>query len=613
MINTKEIEKKFGRDAVKTRMIDLASRLHGYEHFELESFDPLVDLMLSALAKEIEKSHLYFKDTFNDLCNHLTSRLIPESDISFVPSSTIVQIKSENENIISPGNFKCTFIKEDDEDNTELSFVPLLPTNLSGIDVKLIANGTRLISYAGLQSEELIRYKPEGSSIYLGIKIPKNQKTNISLPIYFSWFEHPKTNLFIDILSSSEWYLNGKEINVKPQLFSSSKLMDKLKFWNKSYFKEVFKEVAESYNDHYFRLEFLEELIEANNEPPQEIINLIKRQPELSYANELHWLEIKLPNLEVCRELGLKLYTQTNCVPFINLHEKFETHKVRDPYKVIRITGDEYFVDVKKLYNYNEGQYLPKYNFESNIANVQGYYHVARNSILRIDKRVAVDKIVQLVDLVREERNAFSAFNPDWIIDELQKIKINFQRIEYKLGENLNIEPMDVFISLEDDQEDNTIRVEYWTCHGSKANGLVRGTKGEVQSGFVDISKESIVVEKSSGGRFSISDEEKIKRSKYQLQTKDRIVTKADLRTAIEFKLSPVIVEEINFKTELLATNSIRSGYARNIIADVRVLIGSNNNVSIPILERSLQYFINQRIVSHLNYKIKITPVSDEE
>lgn len=612
MINRKEIEKKFGRDAVKTRMIDLASRLHGYEHFELESFDPLVDLMLSALSKEIEKSHLYFQDTFNDLCNHLTSRLIPESDISFVPSSTIVHVKSEEENIISPDDFKCTFVK-DDEDNTELSFVPLLPSSLNGVDVKLIANGTRLISYTGLQSEELIRYKPGGSSIYLGIKIPKKQNTNISLPIYFSWFEHPKTNLFIDILSSSEWYLNGKEINAKPQLYSSSKLLDQLKFWNKSYFKDVFKEVLESYNDHYFKLEILEELIEANNEPPQEIINLIKRQPELSYANELHWLEIKLPNLELCRELGLKLYAQTNCVPFINLHEKFETHKVRDPYKVIRITGDEYFVDVKKLYNYNEGQYLPKYNFESNIANVQGYYNVARNSILRIDKRVAVDKIVQLVDLVREERNAFSSFNPDWIIDELQKIKINFQRIEYKLGENLNIEPMDVFISLEDDQEDNTIRVEYWTCHGNRANGLERGTAGEVQSGFAGLAKESMVVEKSSGGRFSISEEEKIKRLKYQLQTKDRIVTKADLRTAIEFKLSPVLVEDINFRTELLASNNIKCGYARNIIADVKINVSSNDNVSVPLLERSLQYFINQRIVSHLNYKIKITPVSNEE
>ena len=603
---SKDIDKKFGRDEIKTRMIDLASRLHGYEHFEMESFDPLVDLMLSALAKELEKSHLFFQDTFNDLCNHIINRLIPESEISFVPSSSILHIKAEAEAEIHANNLKCTVVKEDESGEQELSFVPLLPYKLSSADVKLIANGSKLIKYEGLDAEDLIDYEATTSSIYLGVKFQGAIPADFSLPIYFTWFEHPNTDVFLDILDNSEWFLDGHEIKVKKSLMSAYEQEELLQFWDKSYFKETFKDISKVYNHKYFRLSIPSDLLELRSELPLEILELVKKQPELSYANELNWVEIKLPSFEKCRNLGLKLFAQTNCSPFINLKEHFETHKVRPPYKVVRIAGNEYFVDVKKLYNYNEGEYLPRYNLQTSQKDIQGYYSVARNSVLRIDKRVAISKIVQLMDLVREERNAFSSFNPDWIIDELQKIKVNFQRIEYKLGENLNIDPHDVFITLEDEEQDNTIRIEYWTCSGNNANGVQRGSVAELETEHISLASEALFVESSIGGSFSVEEKEKLQRLKYQLQTKDRIVTRADMNTAISFKLAPIVVKEVEYRTEYLPVNNFRVGYVKTIVVSIHISVEPDDNINLNLLQRSLENFINERIVSETNYKFEI-------
>lgn len=611
MIEQKEISKEFGREAIKSRMIDLAATLHGYEQFELESFDPLVDLMLSGLAKELEKSHLFFQDTFDDLCSHLIRRLIPESEISFFPSQSIVHIETQKKQIIDANNLSCTVDKEQENETINLSFVPLIPFTTSAVDVKLVANGTRLIQYNGIHPEELSDYQPTGSSIYLGLKIFEKIETPITIPIYFTWFDYPKTEEFLEILNNSEWKLDGQELAMKTELLEMNDNSSVIKFWDKSYFKQTFSEILTTLKQKYFRITILPEQITDERNLPEDILNMVKQQPELSFANELQWVEIKLPHLKVCKELGLNLFAQTNCFPAINLKEQFETHKVRNPYKVFRISGDEFFVDVKKLYNYNEGEYLPKYNFQSQESDIQGYYKIARNSIIRIDKRVAVQKIVQLIDIVREERNAFSSFNPDWIISELEKIKINFQRIEYKLGENLNIKPHDVFISLEDQENDTTIRVEYWTCNGENANDVPRGSESTIVTDLLNIEGNGFLVEKSVSGRFTSSKEEKIQNLRYQLQTQDRIVTRADLNTAINFKLSPIKITNIEYETQYQSINGVNSGYSKFLYLNIELELEDEHNHNLEIMSKRLQDFIDERIISELRYIVKLNAKSD--
>jgi len=604
MITPKDIQDKFGRKAIKSRMIDVAARLHGYEHFELDSFDPLVDLMLSALAKELEKSHLFFQDNFNDLCNHITGRLIPEADINFKPSHSVVHCQASSKDTVDAHNFKWICTKEATGGPIELDFVPIIPYTTTDAQVKLIANGNKLVQYEELNKIDLATYKPINCSIYLGVQPPLDTEQSIDISLYFSWFDHPKILEFLNILNHSEWKVNGKRMPVLNRINKDTESV--LTSWDKSYFRKTFKEIFDVIEKQYFTISLNTNALSEIGVVPNELLPIIKNNPELAYCNELLWIEVSMPHLEECRALGNNLFCQTNCIPVINLNAQFETHKVRQPYKVVRISGDEYFVDIKRLYDYEDLEYVPRHSLENDPEKIKGTYHIARNSILRIDKRVAIEKIIQLIDLIREERNAFSSFNPDWIVEELEKIKINFQRIEYKLGDNLKIHPQDVFVSLEDDNNESTIRIEYWTCNGEVANGLTRGSIGEVNADVVGMSDEAILLETSVDGKFLTNENDKLSRLKYQLQSRDRIITKSDLNAAIEYKISPLKVKEINYKTKVAPPFGLSVGCRRYNEVTVYIEENSIEDHALAKLQISIENFINERIISDFQYKLQI-------
>jgi uncharacterized protein YheU (UPF0270 family) len=615
MIETREIEKEFGRKAIKARMIDLAAKLHGYEQFELDSFDPLVDLMLSALAKELEKSHIFFQENFNDLCSHITERLVPNSDIDFKPSATVINVPAERTVNINADNFKCTINKEINGSQKELSFIPLLPFQTTNAKIRIIANGNKLIEYKDLGQTELSEYAPINSSIYLGLSFDEEKELPLimEIPIYCTWFNHPKTYEYLNILNNGEWVFNGEELPFENFLVPQNTFNEDFNFWEKSYFKEIFSEIIGQFNKSYFRVRINTQSIKKEEKKiPSEISNAIRKTPELAYVNNLQWLEIKLPALDICKDLGQTLFCQSNCIPVVNLNRKFETHRVREPYKVIRVSGDEFFVDVKKIYDHNNGQYLPKHSFVEKINNIIGYYNIARNSVLRIDKRVAVEKIIQLLDTIREERNAFSSFNPDWIIDELGKIKLNLQRIEYKLGENLDVSPNDVFITLEDDSQESTLRLEYWTCNGADSNNITRGTKAELSSEIIFDESECIILETTEGGRFATSKERKLQKLKYHLQSQERIVTRSDLHEAINYRLSPIPINRITFSNKLIPTQGLGGGYIKTIVVNIEIDQNQLSGLSLDKLKAKVQNFIDKKIISGTSYKIEITPILNE-
>ena len=92
MITPTETNKDYSRKAIKSRMLNLASEEHGYDPSEYGQFDPLVDLLISALSKELEKSHQYFEQCLEEMADLVVERLLPNSDIDFNPSISVAKV-----------------------------------------------------------------------------------------------------------------------------------------------------------------------------------------------------------------------------------------------------------------------------------------------------------------------------------------------------------------------------------------------------------------------------------------------------------------------------------------------------------------------------------------
>ena len=79
MINLEK--KSFDKERVKSRILKKAADLWGYKEGEMESFDPLVKLLIEAFAGEFEKISYEINETQFRVIERLTGLISPDLDI----------------------------------------------------------------------------------------------------------------------------------------------------------------------------------------------------------------------------------------------------------------------------------------------------------------------------------------------------------------------------------------------------------------------------------------------------------------------------------------------------------------------------------------------------
>ncbi len=86
-------KKSFDKERIKSRILKKAADLWGYKEGEMESFDPLVKLLIEAFAGEFEKISYEISETQFRVIERLTGLISPELDI-VKPAYAIIQTKA---------------------------------------------------------------------------------------------------------------------------------------------------------------------------------------------------------------------------------------------------------------------------------------------------------------------------------------------------------------------------------------------------------------------------------------------------------------------------------------------------------------------------------------
>lgn len=598
----------FDRNSIKARMIDTAARDHGYDHFELESFDPLVDLLLSALSKELERSHLYFQDTYDLVLNNLADRLVPNSMLDYRPAFGSVNIKPDERLVLNKDNFKCALLQEENKKEFLMNFVPLVNCKCEPCEVKLIANGNYLVYYEGLEKNELKRYQSDDSSIWIGISREKLTVEDQEIALFFNWFKNPNLKLYIDLLTKSRWSQNGQTINVRngfDEYELDSERNDEL--WNESLTQITISKIKEELQHHYFTFQIKKDWIEddENNVPPF-IKDIIKDDANLSFANQLIWIKVELPRLPEIKIMAENIYCETNCIPVLNLNENSSTHKIRDPFKVVRLANEDYFIDIKSVETFDGKKYIPHAKFGEQGEDVIGTYKISRDGVLRINEKKAIENIRTLIDQIKEERNAYAAFKPDWIVDELNDIKAKFNRIEHKLGSALVLDPNDVFVIFVDEAQETLVRITRYTSNGVRANKISSGTLLNIKSELAFNSPDAIVVRETSGGKSYYTNEEKQLELQYLLQTRNKIVTREDIKIAIKKLMHPFKTKEIKFEKKIKKIEGAKVGFQPVLSIEIYLENEDDFQYELAPIETRIKQFLDKNMIMELPFKIKI-------
>ena len=88
------------QEQIKNRMIKRASRMWGYSELESESsFDPVLELLLSACASELENLRFEQENSRTRITDRILEIIFPNQIVGVVPSQTLLQLTPVENNV----------------------------------------------------------------------------------------------------------------------------------------------------------------------------------------------------------------------------------------------------------------------------------------------------------------------------------------------------------------------------------------------------------------------------------------------------------------------------------------------------------------------------------
>lgn len=559
------------QERIKDRLLRRASRLWGYSELEPEnSFDPLVKLLLSSVASELEKLGFDLENSRSRMIERILELLFPEDVSGVFPSRSLIQVtpQESNASISLYDSFRATKSIHNIYNPTENSikniyFSPTISPKLSSCKVEYIAFGNELNKIESFFfSERLSKSEhslPPGE-LWLGIRCYGIEELE-NLQFYIDTQTSYQKELFFYYLKQSKIYFGEKIMKFQEgyNVEQNDKDIEQMMMMNYHHLSHIYNEINAFYKPYFFTLKDrirLSDQIEC----PKLFTDYFLDHP-LSEEKDIVWLRIELSEVmisEVLRNVSFAL----NCVPVVNIHNVQLHRRVGGLLNIIPIQSEDYFLDLDYIKN-EKGERL-------DIKDESSHHSITamlrRGGVARFDQRNASELLQYLLELIKDETAAFSGIGGDVVSDTLKNIHQNVSALQ-QLSEEKNFtqtsNPYIIISSVHG--EAVACDISYWLTAGALGNDIKSGTVLEVDNTRISSSLSNVVMLKSSfGGRQGLSVQDKILEYRSAMLSRGRIVTPADIKSFAQKHFKQTISNiEIKKGTKKEVAN--KGGFSRTI------------------------------------------------
>jgi hypothetical protein len=601
----------FSRQTIKDRLMQSAAKSWGFEKYELEQFDPLVEIMMGALAKELEKTGQYFEERYSDVLQSTVKRLIPEINTYVRPAFSFIQIPApDNFKVIEPEN---TFFNKEirtKSDVESISFTPLKAYELAPYHVTHLAYGGNVFEINNFEKKSVFRYASKKNSIFIGLKIDTYFAHKREIDLYIDWPNNPAANEYRKLLQMAEWQKVELESN-RFSAFSEIENTDKAKSYDRDfsfYLQGTLMDYESSFREMLVRVKLPTKTEFHTNIFPEKLSDEENSKLEAIHKNHnVFWIECKLPVHPAINKFCADIYCQTNCIPVVNYNNVRYSTKIKQPFKIVKLQGEAFFVKIRKITNLDGEVYTPKEMPLRKKELSSSYTYQIHRNIAQLGENDAKKEINFFLDLIKEERNAFAAMEPDWLVSELKEMRILINKIEKKIEHKKQIKPTDVYIELENDKDEDIVYLDYVTCQGKKANGIPMGDLLETHSSIIS-SRPAMLLKTSLGGSDYIDGEIATDKLAGIIHGTDRIVTESDLILFVKNVLEEYEVTVVEVKREFSTSKNRKQGIRSNIKVEATIQ-KYPDNIDVSYLEGLLDNWIASRCTWGLDIRSKIVMI----
>lgn len=543
------------KELIKNRMLKYAL---GYWNIKnIEDLDPMVKLMLEALSLELYNLSNDIKDTQVRVLEKIAGLLAPDFLTSPTPAHAILHalpvepfaLLTNTTRFATP--HKISSKGNEVMDTTlDLVFTPVDSVAVFDVQITCLCTGGNLFSYDATFNKELLARSgrsmyTDSHTIWLGLRMNAKLESIQNLSFYFDWktLEPELAQRTYQLLPLTRWFIEEQEIELtagisyaeqpgdpsaSEPVFSEHDLLSIIE----NDIKQFYQAKAISISDGSIQK------IQKNKKAYPQSFNSLFNENELQQMKEpLLWVKIVFPST-MPQDFLDEVYIYPNAFPVINRQLNDLKYRLKGGSNIIPLRTEllDQFLSVRSLTDEkNEYRSVPYRNGDDEEI---GTFTLRKGGVERFDGRNAREMIGYLMELLRNETAAFAAYGYDFIATTLkemnQKISLMEQKTKGYITSSIDVPD---YIIVKPFEGKDMMYAEYWTTSASLANNIKAGTK-MLQAKGISIKQDSLfLITTTIGGKTRLRPEERLTAFRYSMMTRNRIITKEDIRNFCFYEL----------------------------------------------------------------------------
>lgn len=610
------------KDAIKNRMIRNIAGIWGYpDSQDINSFDPVVGMILGALAEEIYNISGEIKKTDARIVEKLFELLIGQDVFAQFPAHAMARARPTQPEVSISELFQFSFIKKtpkivNEETiyiNKPIWFTPTKEFKLFKCEIKYLSGGSQLFEISDQTKETLAVIKsgimPDFSKMYIGLKMDAQIDKIDGLSLMFSIRDKNNEERFYSSIINARWKINDNEIIFR-------KGFEQQNIGKGNNLSEIFRNevdlsyktcnyVNEFYNDKFMTVtdnNFLLKNLVKSNQIPEEFKRKFPEHTLKSIPGDILWIEVQLSQSidpEILNDLTISL----NCFPVVNRKLNEFSQLLTRGFNIIPMTTEDLFFDIKTITDTKGSSYRALNSFTSENAEDEGYI-IRQGGVARFDSRDAKETINHLIDLIRDERASFSLLGTDMISSELKQLDQIISRLKQRM-ESIDLsDSSNSYLLLNCNSGYERANIQFWTINGEIANNIRSYSRLNIHQGADLDSNSVILISNSFGGKQKLTKEDKLNKLRRMLLSKGRVVTREDIK-ALCFEQFGKEITNVEIKKGVHLDPSMDKGFVRSL--DIYLTINKDSQLTDNELEQKtdeLKIRLKQETINLLPYRI---------
>lgn len=561
------------QDRIKDRILRRAARMWGYSELEAEtSFDPIVSLLLSATAAELEKLGFELESSRSRIIERVLEVMFPEEVSGVIPSRTLLQVNPlENNAKISLYSHFSTVKKQQNIYNPtetitkEIYFSPTVESKLTTAKIKYIAYGNTLNHIESFFFEDTIgkseRHLPSGE-IWVGVYCP-NKENIEDLQLFIDINNAYQKELFFYYMKQAKVYFSGKELSLQEgyNVENSNLNLDHIITKNYSDLEQIYNDVNQYYFSNFFTLKGKIDFNEIKTH--EELFSQYFTGHHAAENKDMVWLQFKFSEA-IVPDILQNVRFALNCIPAINTKHETMSRRIKGRLNIIPIETEDAFLDLDYVSD-DHGKRLDVKSYESENEGISAV--LRKGGVSRFDQRNASELLQYLLELIKDETAAFAGIGGDTAKETLRQINQNVTSLHQTAKEKNFTQTNNPYLVISSGNQETDVQctISYWSTAAEEANNLKPASIFTLKgNGNGVLNNTAVMIQASFGGRKKLSSQDKILEYRNALLTRGRVVTIADIK-AFGMNHFKTLVTGVDVQKGTKKEVSLKGGFSRTI------------------------------------------------